>query len=122
MPNTLSEEELRTLLRIAETAKFRICLQGDIAVLAYIKRLNGQASASQLVLALTLARGKMVSLTQIAPILKCLQDWNCITRSKSKAKRKLTIYAITQTGETVLKSAIQLLKAMSAKPKGRSNK
>jgi DNA-binding PadR family transcriptional regulator len=111
-----TDDEVKTLVQDAEATKFRIFMQGDLAVLAYIKNLNGQASASQLVLAITLARGKMVSLAQIAPILKALQKWSCVTTVKVKANnRAISVYKLTDKGSKVLALGTQLINTLGTK-------
>jgi DNA-binding PadR family transcriptional regulator len=123
MPYT--DNELKDLLKEAEAAKFRLFAQGDLAILAYINMLNGKASASQLVLALTLNRGKMVSLTQIAPTLKTLKSWGCIVSKRMKdppSNRPVTAYELTEKGEQVLKLGFQLISVLSKRVKGKTHK
>jgi DNA-binding PadR family transcriptional regulator len=110
-------EELKKLTEVAEEVKFKLLAQGAINVL-HVVNVIGPTSASQLTVALTIAKGKMMSLTQIAPILKDLVQWHCLTIKDTISDhtgRSMNLYTLTKKGEHILDLCVQLIHTMMKK-------
>jgi hypothetical protein len=118
MTNIMPSEELKRITDLSEELKFKLLAQGTVATLQAVNLLGPQASASQIVLMLTMAKGKMISLTQIAPVLKDLVQWNCLTIKDVTSEhtgRSMGVYTLTRKGEHVLGLCVTLVEAMMKK-------
>jgi DNA-binding PadR family transcriptional regulator len=116
-------DTLKKITKAAADTKYRV-LAHDIPVLCAVSLLKDDASASQIVLMLTMARGKMISLTQIAPVLKELTNWGCLEHIDAVSDhtgRPIIRYKLTKRGEQVLELGTQLLTIL-AKPSKTKNK
>lgn len=97
--------------------KFRVFSQGDVLILKCISTLE-DTSASQLMLCVTMAQGKMFSLSQISPILKTLVKQGLIVAQKTvseQTNRDMLVYSLTKKGEAVLELSEKLLDTLSRK-------
>jgi predicted transcriptional regulator len=118
MLSPTQSEELKRITALSEDMKFKLLAQGTVATLHAVNLLGPQASASQIVLMLTMAKGKMISLTQIAPVLKDLIQWNCLSIkdiTSDYTGRSVHVYTLTKKGEHILQLCVQLIDTMMKK-------
>ncbi len=97
----------KVLLKLAHAlveTKLRIVSQGDLLIMKIIS-LSDEPSASNIILHVTMAQGRMMALSQVGPILKSLQTANLVAAKQVNSDatgRPMQVYALTSRGKKVL--------------------
>ena len=109
--------ELQKFAKTLGRTKLRVFSQGDILTLRIVKD-NPGVNASSLLLMITMAYGKVFSLSQLSPILKLLVTNGLLTSKTTNSDttgRPMAIYTITRKGLSVLEGGETIVEALTKK-------